>query len=205
MNFAACALLPCILSPEGRGIRSIASSARAGEHLMCSPCEQDCPSRRPYAPPLGTTRQGKGAAMAGKPQTLATTSAFEILGPVMVGPSSSHTAGALRCAQVAASLLEGASLRSPLACGTPLPTPTAATAPIVRSSRASWASTPTTRTSSRPSTSHASRASTTTLTSRATTPPSTPTRSTSTWSTPREPRLRYAARAGWRQDAHQPH
>ena len=44
--------------------------------------------------------------MAGKPQTLATTSAFEILGPVMVGPSSSHTAGALRCAQVAASLLE---------------------------------------------------------------------------------------------------
>ena len=45
--------------------------------------------------------------MAGKPQTLATTSAFEILGPVMVGPSSSHTAGALRCAQVAASLLEG--------------------------------------------------------------------------------------------------
>ena len=43
--------------------------------------------------------------MAGKPQTLATTSAFEILGPVMVGPSSSHTAGALRCGQVAASLL----------------------------------------------------------------------------------------------------
>lgn len=45
--------------------------------------------------------------MAGTPQTLATTSAFEILGPIMVGPSSSHTAGALRCAQVAASLLEG--------------------------------------------------------------------------------------------------
>ena len=44
---------------------------------------------------------------ANKPQTLATTSAFEILGPIMVGPSSSHTAGALRCAQVAASLLEG--------------------------------------------------------------------------------------------------
>ncbi len=34
------------------------------------------------------------------------TSAFEILGPVMVGPSSSHTAGALRCSQVAASLME---------------------------------------------------------------------------------------------------
>ena len=45
--------------------------------------------------------------MAGKPQTLATTSAFEVLGPVMVGPSSSHTAGALRCAQVASSLVEG--------------------------------------------------------------------------------------------------
>ena len=35
------------------------------------------------------------------------TSAFEILGPVMVGPSSSHTAGALRCALVAQSLMEG--------------------------------------------------------------------------------------------------
>ena len=38
--------------------------------------------------------------------SLATTSAFEILGPVMVGPSSSHTAGALRLARVAAGLLE---------------------------------------------------------------------------------------------------
>ena len=38
---------------------------------------------------------------------MATMSAFEILGPVMVGPSSSHTAGALRCARVAASLMEG--------------------------------------------------------------------------------------------------
>ena len=45
--------------------------------------------------------------MAAKPQTLATTSAFEVLGPVMVGPSSSHTAGALRCARVAASLMGG--------------------------------------------------------------------------------------------------
>ena len=43
--------------------------------------------------------------MAPRPQTLATTSAFEVLGPVMVGPSSSHTAGALRCARVAASLV----------------------------------------------------------------------------------------------------
>ena len=45
--------------------------------------------------------------MAAKPQTLATTSAFEVLGPIMVGPSSSHTAGALRCARVAASLASG--------------------------------------------------------------------------------------------------
>ena len=45
--------------------------------------------------------------MSGTPQTLATTSAFEVLGPIMVGPSSSHTAGALRCAQVAASLVDG--------------------------------------------------------------------------------------------------
>ena len=34
------------LAGVGRGVWSIASSARAGEHLMCSPCEQDCPSRR---------------------------------------------------------------------------------------------------------------------------------------------------------------
>ena len=45
--------------------------------------------------------------MPARPQTLATTSAFEVLGPIMVGPSSSHTAGALRCAQVAASLVAG--------------------------------------------------------------------------------------------------
>ena len=31
-------------------------------------------------------------------------SAFDILGPIMVGPSSSHTAGALRCTKLAASL-----------------------------------------------------------------------------------------------------
>lgn len=38
-------------------------------------------------------------------------SAFEILGPVMVGPSSSHTAGALRLARVAASLCPARVLR----------------------------------------------------------------------------------------------
>ena len=146
--------------PKFRGLwylvdREFRTSRR---HLMWLRASQDCRAGDQIPKP-SERRDRTGAHMAGKPQTLATTSAFEILGPVMVGPSSSHTAGALRCAQVAASLLEGASLRSPLACGTPLPTPTAATAPIVRSSRASWASTPTTRTSSRPSTSHASRAS----------------------------------------------
>jgi L-serine dehydratase len=44
-------------------------------------------------------------------QTLAHTSAFEILGPVMVGPSSSHTAGALRLSRLAASLLQGRVVR----------------------------------------------------------------------------------------------
>lgn len=34
-------------------------------------------------------------------------SAFEVLGPIMIGPSSSHTAGALRCAQTALALCEG--------------------------------------------------------------------------------------------------
>ena len=36
---------------------------------------------------------------------MANMSAFEVLGPIMVGPSSSHTAGALRIARVAASLM----------------------------------------------------------------------------------------------------
>ena len=34
-------------------------------------------------------------------------SAFEVLGPIMIGPSSSHTAGALRCAQTALALCAG--------------------------------------------------------------------------------------------------
>ena len=39
-----------------RNVRFIASSARAGEHLMCSPCEQDCPSRRLRMPPGSRVR-----------------------------------------------------------------------------------------------------------------------------------------------------
>ena len=41
-----------------RHIRFIASSARAGEHLMCSPCEQDCPSRESYIPRRPGRRTG---------------------------------------------------------------------------------------------------------------------------------------------------
>ncbi|MBY4796846.1 L-serine ammonia-lyase, iron-sulfur-dependent, subunit alpha [Collinsella sp. AGMB00827] len=42
--------------------------------------------------------------MSAPAQTAANLSAFEILGPIMVGPSSSHTAGALRLARVARAL-----------------------------------------------------------------------------------------------------
>ena len=42
---------------------------------------------------------------------MATMSAFEVLGPIMVGPSSSHTAGVLRCARVAASLMQAPIVR----------------------------------------------------------------------------------------------
>ena len=44
----------------GRGVWSIASSARAGEHLMCSPCEQDYPSRRPNPAPHPGEHLGTG-------------------------------------------------------------------------------------------------------------------------------------------------
>ncbi len=39
-------------------------------------------------------------------------SILDIIGPEMVGPSSSHTAGALRLARVARSLLEGTPARA---------------------------------------------------------------------------------------------
>ena len=42
----------------GRGVWSIVSSARAGEHLMCSPCEQDCPNRRSNPAPHPGERSG---------------------------------------------------------------------------------------------------------------------------------------------------
>lgn len=43
---------PCIRSGrEGQGEFSV-DSARAEGHLMWPSCEQDCPSRKPYIPPL---------------------------------------------------------------------------------------------------------------------------------------------------------
>ena len=48
------------LAGTGCGVWSIASSARAGEHLMRSPCEQDCPSRRSNPAPRPGERSGTG-------------------------------------------------------------------------------------------------------------------------------------------------
>ena len=44
-----------------RNVRFIVSSARAGEHLMCSPCEQDCPSRRSNPAPIPASARGSVA------------------------------------------------------------------------------------------------------------------------------------------------
>lgn len=53
---------------------------------------------------------------------------FEILGPVMVGPSSSHTAGAVRIGYISRQLL-GSRLRTPpWDCTAPFGSPAAATA-----------------------------------------------------------------------------
>ena len=57
---------------------------------------------------------------------------FEILGPVMVGPSSSHTAGAARIGSMARTLLGSTPVKPPSICTAPLPTPDWATAPTVR-------------------------------------------------------------------------
>ena len=58
---------------------------------------------------------------------------FDILGPVMVGPSSSHTAGAVRLGRIARRLL-GEARRAGRAsrCLAPSPQPAAATARIAR-------------------------------------------------------------------------
>lgn len=55
------------------------------------------------------------------------TGIFDIIGPNMIGPSSSHTAGALRIAYLGGRLIHGAPKRWNLRCMVPLHTPTAAT------------------------------------------------------------------------------
>ncbi len=90
--------------------------------------------------------------MGSKPQSFATTSAFEILGPVMVGPSSSSYGGALRYARVAATLIEGPHQGGALhALEQLLPTPTADTERTGRSWPERSGSTPTTSASPTPS------------------------------------------------------
>ena len=60
---------------------------------------------------------------------------FDILGPVMVGPSSSHTAGAVRIGLIARRLLGGQPATAKITLQVRLPLPAPATAPTVRSSQ----------------------------------------------------------------------
>ena len=53
---------------------------------------------------MHSCRAGRGLQ---REEPLTQMSAFEVLGPIMIGPSSSHTAGALRCAQTALALCAG--------------------------------------------------------------------------------------------------
>lgn len=52
---------------------------------------------------------------------------FEILGPIMVGPSSSHTAGAVRIGRMARTLLGEPPVKRTLDCTVPLRRPAGAT------------------------------------------------------------------------------
>ncbi len=54
---------------------------------------------------------------------------FDVLGPVMIGPSSSHTAGAARIGYTAQKLLGEVPARRTSACTAALPPPARATAP----------------------------------------------------------------------------
>ena len=53
---------------------------------------------------MHSCRAGRGLQ---REEPMTQMSAFEVLGPIMIGPSSSHTAGALRCAQTALALCAG--------------------------------------------------------------------------------------------------
>ena len=69
---------------------------------------------------------------------------FDIIGPVMIGPSSSHTAGAVRLGNVAHAMLKSRRCAGSSPCAGRLPKPAAATAPTGRSRRALWVCGPTT-------------------------------------------------------------
>ena len=64
---------------------------------------------------------------------------FDIIGPVMIGPSSSHTAGAVRIGRVAAEILGEPVRTARSACAAALPRPTGAPAPTRRWWRVFWA------------------------------------------------------------------
>ena len=69
---------------------------------------------------------------------------FDILGPVMVGPSSSHTAGAVRIGRMARSLLGQEPVRAQLLLHGSFASTGRATEPIRPSSPDCWAWLPTT-------------------------------------------------------------
>ena len=71
-------------------------------------------------------------------------STFDILGPIMVGPSSSHTAGALRLSHLATSLCPAPVKEVGFVLYNSFATTFAATEPTAPSSPASSAWTPTT-------------------------------------------------------------
>ena len=65
-------------------------------------------------------------------------SAFDVMGPNMIGPSSSHTAGAARISYLAQKMLEVPLKELILFCTVPLPEPTTDTVQTVLCLGASW-------------------------------------------------------------------
>ena len=63
---------------------------------------------------------------------MAQLSAFDVLGPNMIGPSSSHTAGAAVIAYLAQKMINGPIIKAHLRCMVPLPIPIPATVQTVR-------------------------------------------------------------------------
>ena len=64
---------------------------------------------------------------------------FDVLGPVMIGPSSSHTAGAARIGYTAQKLLGEVPAKADIGLYGSLPPPARATAPTGRWWRVCWA------------------------------------------------------------------